>query len=98
MKDLGITALLLVAGLGLAHAGPNGTPGADQVASPPAAAATEEEQLVCKRERKAGSNRIERVCMTASQAREAKERARTQLDQWGHCSGNNSICGGRQTN
>lgn len=98
MKDFAITALLMVAGLGVAHAGPTGTPGTEQATSPPAAAATEEEQLVCKRERKAGSNRIERVCMTATQAREAKERARTQLDQWGHCSGNNSLCGGRQTN
>ena len=98
MKNMAITALLIVAGLGLAHAGPTGTPGTDQVTSPAAAAATEEEQLVCKRERKAGSNRIERVCVTATQAREAKERARTQLDQWNHCAGNNSICGGRQTN
>ncbi|UNK48776.1 hypothetical protein MNR01_13645 [Lysobacter sp. S4-A87] len=34
-----------------------------------------DERQVCERIKKAGSNRVERVCMTAQQKREARERA-----------------------
>jgi hypothetical protein len=39
----------------------------------------EDERMVCERRAKLGSNRKERVCMTAAQMREARERARDEM-------------------
>lgn len=41
----------------------------------------EDERLICERRTTIGSNRKERVCRTAAQIREERERARNELDQ-----------------
>lgn len=40
----------------------------------------EDERLICRREKTLGSTRTTRICRTAAQEREAKERARDELD------------------
>lgn len=53
-----------------------------------------DDELVCSREKKLGSNRMERVCRTVKQLREERERAQADLHRAGRCSGNDSICSG----
>ncbi|MGO4222833.1 hypothetical protein AB4Y64_13395 [Lysobacter sp. TAF61] len=47
------------------------------------AAQAADERLVCERTKKAGTNRVERVCMTVAQRREAQQRARETLQDGG---------------
>ncbi|HEY5852399.1 MAG TPA: hypothetical protein VIT62_16755 [Lysobacter sp.] len=39
-----------------------------------------DERMVCERTRKSGTNRVERVCMTAAQQREAREKAQKAME------------------
>jgi hypothetical protein len=39
-----------------------------------------DERLICERTRKSGTNRVERVCMTAQQKREAREKAEKAME------------------
>ena len=50
----------------------------------------DDERMVCERRRTLGSNRKERVCMTAAQMRAQREAARENLDRSGVC----RDCGG----
>ena len=59
-----------------------------QAEQPPA-----EDRMICERKKRIGSNRIERVCMTASQRQAARDRARNDLQRLGACSGNDAACG-----
>lgn len=87
------TAFALSAGSAIAETSAFGASGAQQ-----AAGNVESERKVCTREKKLGSNRVERVCRTRAELAREKETARDQVEGWNHCSGNQSLCGGRQTN
>lgn len=56
--------------------------------------APQQEPVTCERKKVLGSNRTERVCMTASQRAAAKEKAQADLHRLGRCSGNDSMCAG----
>jgi hypothetical protein len=51
----------------------------------------DDERMVCERRKTIGSNRRERVCMTAAQMREQREATRDNLDRRGIC----ADCSGR---
>ena len=63
---------------------------ADQSGDKPA----QQEPVTCERKKVIGSNRTERVCMTAAQRVAAKEKAQADLHRLGRCSGNDSMCSG----
>ncbi|GAB3747547.1 hypothetical protein [Lysobacter olei] len=54
----------------------------------------QEDGVVCERKKVLGSNRTERVCMAAAQRTAAKEKAQSDLQRLGRCSGNDSLCSG----
>jgi hypothetical protein len=75
MKVLFALALLVPA---LAFAKEGGT-------SDPQATDTGEQKLICKQERKIGSNRLQRVCKTAAQIEKEREMARQRMDDQRAC-------------
>lgn len=64
------------------------TPKADKLAK------GEEEEMVCERKKKLGSNMVERVCMTVAQRDAEEQRAKDDISRIGRCSGNDSVCSG----
>lgn len=52
------------------------------------------EEIVCEKKKVAGSNRVERVCMTKSERIAAKDKAQEDLRRFGRCSGNDVVCVG----
>ena len=73
-----VCALVLIAGLA-GCVGPNYTPPAAetaQLAVDNAAATDPDDKVTCRREHVVGSNRPEKVCMTARMRRELQERSR----------------------
>lgn len=69
---------------------PISTPQPAPAAEPAKKQVAEEERMVCKAERTIGSNRVQRVCRSAEQARRDREAAREVMDKRSIC----STCGG----
>lgn len=53
-----------------------------------------DDEMVCERKKKLGSNMVERVCMTVAQRDAEKQKAKDDISRLGRCSGNDSICSG----
>lgn len=75
MKRLFALALLVPA---LALAGDGGTPDSQKTDG-------QEDKMVCKQERKIGSNRLQRVCKTVAQIEREREMARQRMDDQRAC-------------
>lgn len=58
------------------------------------AAAGRDDEMVCERKKKLGSNMVERVCMTVAQRDAEKQKAQADISRLGRCSGNDAICSG----
>lgn len=63
---------------------------------PAATAATAEEGLVCKREKPMGSNLSRKVCTTAKQRQEARDKAQNEVARIGRCATQETPCQGEE--
>lgn len=55
-------------------------PETETAPAPPSAPRTEEDRVICKRERLVGSNRPQKVCMTQRERAQMRDRSRDMMD------------------
>jgi len=60
----------------------------------PTAARGDREGVVCESKKELGSKLTKRVCTTEAERTAAKDKAQSQLQRLGDCSGNDSLCYG----
>jgi hypothetical protein len=86
--------LLLRCAAAAAWASDTHAPATDASQAPKAAASEDGNKMVCERVKTLGSQQVKRVCTTVAARAAARERAKTDLDRLGRCSGNDSSCSG----